>query len=73
MKKIIVHDIVPKELSFILELTELQLLQLKMILDHSQIDYNSEQEPGITEAIVFLKETLYPFLNKIQEKQIEEL
>ena len=72
-KKINVLDVVPKELSFIIELTELQLLQLKLLFDHAQIDYDGEKEPIMNAAVEFLNKSLYPFLKKIEEKQLGEL
>ena len=66
-EEIKVHAVVPKQLVFILELTETQLKYLTDIADHTHIDYDGEKEPHMHDAVEFLEKTWYPFLRETQK------
>ena len=41
---------------------------IRMLFDHAQIHYDSEEEPEMPKAIEYLHEVLYPFLKHVDEE-----
>lgn len=45
-----------------------ELMQLKGLLDHASIEYNSEKNPELKEASMWLENSFYPMLSEIENK-----
>lgn len=66
-----VVDVQKRDVYFLTEYSKEEALYLKMILDHANIEYDSEKSPKMVNAIEYLHKTLYPTLEQI-EKSIEQ-
>jgi len=63
-----VKNVSYRDIWFTIDISSKQLKYLKLLLDHAQIDYDSEKEPETTEAIQYMHEEFYPFLKYINEE-----
>ncbi len=50
-----------------IEFSAEQLLMLKNLLDHAQIEFDGEKEPEMIEAEKFLNEKFYPILKEFSQ------
>lgn len=62
----------PKDVHMTVEFSLTELISLKLILDHSQIEYNSEDSPEMAEAARILNEETYPFLDNLCNEQMPD-
>ena len=51
-----------------LEFSLNELMQLKDLLDHASIEYDSEKQPELKEASIWLENSFYPMLVEIENK-----
>jgi len=65
-------DVQPKDIYVTTEFSLVQLKWLQMFLNRSTVEYSSEDEPEIVEAVKYVTDKLYPdlesFLNQMENK-----
>jgi len=64
-------NIEPKDIHVTIDFSAEQVYFLKSILDHSKIEFDSEQEPDFMRAQKFMEDILYPTLAAL-EKRLKE-
>lgn len=63
-----VVNVEQRDTFFIMDFPVKELVMIKDLLDHANIEYDSEKEPEMKEAVDYMHEKLYPFLNEVEEK-----
>ena len=65
-------NVVPKDLHVTFEISLIKLKMLSLFLERSKVEYNSETEPEMAEAVKYIAEGLYPnladFLDEMEKK-----
>lgn len=61
-------DIEHRDLYYIVDFSREDMLHLKKILEHTNIEYDGEKEPEMVEAVNYLNDKLYPTIKKLVEE-----
>lgn len=73
MDEIKVVNVIPKDVHILIDFPVRQIKMLKLLIDHSEIEYDRVKEPEVAEAVDFLHEVLYPFLKKVDKEEFGEI